>query len=139
MHISIHPLVLSQFNLLKQIILACLVAASLAAPKHQDNIAILRDDRDDQGDGNFNYAFELSDGTAVEASGFPGAEGAVNIRGAYRFNLPDGAVVQITYVADENGFQPEGDIIPTPHPLPAHAIEQIRFAEEQRAAGVVFE
>ncbi|XP_066941207.1 cuticle protein AMP1B-like [Macrobrachium rosenbergii] len=124
---------------MKLIIVACLVAMALAAPRPQDDVSILTDERVDQGDGNFNYNFELSDGTAIDAAGTPGEEGAVNIQGSYRFTLPDGAVVQITYVADEAGFRPEGDTIPTPHPLPAHAIEQIKFAEEQRAAGVVFE
>ena len=38
----------------------------------------------------------------------------------------------MTYVADENGFRAESPFLPTPPPLPAHAIEQIRFAEEER-------
>ncbi|XP_064084283.1 cuticle protein AM1199-like [Macrobrachium nipponense] len=124
---------------MKLIIVACLVAMALAAPRPQDDVSILRDERVDQGDGNFNYNFELSDGTAIGAEGTPNDAGSVNIEGSYRFTLPDGAVVEITYVADEAGFRPVGDVIPTPHPLPAHAIEQIRFAEEQRAAGVTFE
>ena len=42
-------------------------------------------------------------------------------------------------MADELGYQPVSNLIPTAHPLPAHAIEQIRFAEEQRAAGVTWD
>ncbi|XP_047478546.1 cuticle protein AM1199-like [Penaeus chinensis] len=120
---------------MKLIVLACLAAAALAAPRPQeDPVAILRDDRQDDGDGNFKYEFESDDGTFVSAVGTPGAEGQSNIQGSYRFTLPDGTIAEVTYIADENGFQPQSDLLPTPHPLPAHAIEQIRFAEAQRAA-----
>ncbi|KAG7176953.1 Cuticle protein [Homarus americanus] len=57
----------------------------------------------------------------------------------FRFPLSDGSIAEVRYIADENGFQPQSPLLPTPPPLPAHAIEQIRFAEEQRALGVVFE
>ncbi|XP_042859324.1 cuticle protein AMP1A-like [Penaeus japonicus] len=125
---------------MKLIVLVCLAAVALAAPRPQDDpVAILRDDRQDDGDGNFKYEFESEDGTFVSAVGTPGAEGQSIIRGSYRFTLPDGTIAEVTYIADENGFQPSSDLLPTPHPLPAHAIEQIRFAEEQRAAGVRLE
>ncbi|XP_066941906.1 cuticle protein AMP1B-like [Macrobrachium rosenbergii] len=110
---------------MKLIVVACLVAMALAAPRPQDDVSIVKDERVDQGDGNFNYNFELSDGTAIDAAGTPGEEGAVNIQGSYRFTLPDGVVVHITYVADEAGFRPEGDIIPTP-PTRCHRADQIR-------------
>ena len=40
-------------------------------------------------------------------------------------------------MADENGFQVDSDLVPTPHPLPAHAIAQIEKAERERAAGII--
>ncbi|KAB7498016.1 hypothetical protein Anas_09110 [Armadillidium nasatum] len=59
------------------------------------------------------------------------------INGAnFRWPLGDGTFGEVRYVADENGYRPESSLIPTPHPLPAHAIEQIRIAEEQRARGI---
>lgn len=70
---------------LTQIVLACLAAVALAAPRPQDDpVAILRDDRQDDGDGNFKYEFESDDGTFVSAVGTPGAEGQSNIQGSYR-------------------------------------------------------
>lgn len=48
-----------------------------------------------------------------------------------RFSDPDGNVVEVRYVADEFGFRAESPYVPTPHPLPAHALQQIAFAEEQ--------
>ena len=53
--------------------------------------------------------------------------------------MDDGTPVKVNFVADEGGFQPESPILPTPHPLPAHAIEQIENAAQQRAAGVQFD
>ncbi|XP_045621358.2 cuticle protein AM1199 [Procambarus clarkii] len=134
---------------MKLVIVACLVVAAVAAPQfgHQflrhdrpdyRHIAVLRDNRQDNGDGNFSYDFETENGIAVSAVGRPGSKGQSNIQGSYRFVLPDGTPAEVRYVADEFGFRAESPLIPTPHPLPAHAIEQIRNAEEQRRRGVVW-
>lgn len=56
-----------------------------------------------------------------------------------RFVLGDGSVAEVTFIADENGFQPQSDLLPTPHPLPAHVYELLRIADEQRAQGITFE
>ncbi|KAK3891952.1 hypothetical protein Pcinc_004167 [Petrolisthes cinctipes] len=126
---------------MKIVVLLCLVAVAAAAPQFISApiVNILRDDRQDNGDGNFQYAFEADNGIAVESSGTPGFQGQANMQGSYRYTLDDGRVVEVRYIADENGFQPQSDWLPTPHPLPLHAQEQIRFAEEQRALGITFE
>ena len=41
-----------------------------------------------------------------------------------------------TYTADENGYQVESDLLPVAPPMPEHALEQIRIADELRAQGV---
>ncbi|XP_071551773.1 cuticle protein AM1239-like [Panulirus ornatus] len=127
---------------MKLIILACLAAVAAAAPQFEEVIPIvqiLRDDRQDDGNGNFNYAFEADNGIAVEASGTPGSQGQSNIQGIFRFPLPDGRTAEVRYIADESGFQPQSDLLPTDHPLPAHAIELIRMTEELRAAGATWD
>ncbi|XP_042229188.1 cuticle protein AMP4-like [Homarus americanus] len=126
---------------MKLVILACLAAVAVAAPQFVDlpPVVILRDDRQDSGDGNFQYAFEADNGIAVEASGTPGSAGQSNMQGVFRFPLPDGTIAEVRYIANEDGFQPESSLLPTAHPLPAHAIEQIRFAEEQRALGITYD
>ncbi|XP_045101782.1 cuticle protein AM1159-like [Portunus trituberculatus] len=137
-------------NTMKLVLLACLVAAAAAAPQNiidggfvdsfePQPIVILRDERQDNGDGNFNYLFEASNGIQEERTGTPGIFGQSNMQGTYRFTLPDGTVAEVRYIADENGYRAESPLIPTPHPLPAHAIEQIRIAEEQREQGITFE
>ncbi|XP_068215686.1 cuticle protein AM1274-like [Palaemon carinicauda] len=120
--------------------LLCLAAMAFAAPQLDERpVAILRDERVDQGDGNFNYAFAADNGIEMEVSGAPGAEGAVSMRGYYLLPLIDGGFARVEFVADEGGFQPISDILPTPHPMPAHALEQIRIAEQQRAEGIQFD
>ncbi|XP_045621372.1 cuticle protein AMP1A-like [Procambarus clarkii] len=124
---------------MKLVLLALLVALAAAAPRPDQDAETLVDEREDNGDGNFKYKFETSNGLAEERVGTVGAEGQSNFQGSYRFTLPDGTVAEVTFIADENGFRPESPLLPTPHPLPAHALAQIAFAEEQRAKGVVFE
>ncbi|XP_973729.2 endocuticle structural glycoprotein SgAbd-2 [Tribolium castaneum] len=78
-------------------------------------------------DGSFNYSYDASNGIHVEQGGYvkKGAEGrAVDpnnpedtgdiqvIQGAYSYTAPDGQQISVRYIADDNGFQPEGDHIP---------------------------
>ncbi|XP_063869899.1 cuticle protein AM1199-like [Scylla paramamosain] len=128
---------------MKLLIFASLAAVALASPQFRGfqraspprsdlkHIAILSDNRYDQGDGNFGYDFETEHGIKVEAQGRPGSKGQSNIGGFYRFVLDDGTIAEVRYVADELGYRAESPLVPTPHPLPEHAIEQIRFAESQ--------
>ncbi|XP_042888867.1 cuticle protein AM1199-like [Penaeus japonicus] len=127
------------------VVLSCLVAAVAAAPHFtrpnlpdRPFIAIVRDDRQDLGNGAFNYVFEAANGIRESRVGNPGSKGQSNMQGSYRFPLDDGTIAEVRYVADEFGFRAESPLIPTPHPLPAHAIEQIRVAEEQRRRGIQF-
>lgn len=63
-------------------------------------------------------------------------------QGSFQYTSPEGVPVQIQYVADENGFQPVGSVIPTPPPIPeaiARSLEYIRThpqsAQPQRPFG----
>ncbi|XP_053631875.1 cuticle protein AMP1B-like [Cherax quadricarinatus] len=126
---------------MKFILVICLVALATAAPqKHPDRDAqIVKDERSDSGDGNFYYSFETSNGISAQKTGTPGSKGQSNMDGGFQFRLPDGTIAEVRYVANEYGYQPESDLIPKPHPLPPHAIEQIRVAEEQRRQGITFD
>jgi len=76
-------------------------------------------------------------------SGSADENGAQVMQGSYSFPLPDGTIATFNWVADANGFRVESPLLPVApqpeHPIPAHAQEQIDFANAQRAAGLVWD
>ncbi|XP_061394859.1 larval cuticle protein 65Ag1-like [Musca vetustissima] len=94
------------------IVFAALFALALAAPA---DVEIVRSESD-VGPESFKYVSETSDGSKTEAEGQlknVGAEDeAIVVRGSYSFVADDGQTYTVTYVADENGFQPQGAHLP---------------------------
>ncbi|XP_042218161.1 cuticle protein AMP1A-like [Homarus americanus] len=102
-------------------------------------VPILRDDRVQETDGRYNFDVETGDGIVLSQSGSPdGPDGAVVKAGRYAYTAPDGTPVEVTFVADENGYQPQSDLLPVapafPHPIPQFVLDQIAFAAEEDAA-----
>ncbi|XP_066960758.1 pupal cuticle protein 36-like [Macrobrachium rosenbergii] len=102
----------------------------------QPVVPILVDNRQEpDASGSYAFVYETGDGISRQEQGFPqGVTGAVAQQGGWSFTLPDGTPAAFNFVADENGFRVESDLIPTPPPLPAHAIEQIEKARLEDAA-----
>lgn len=65
----------------------------------------------------------------MKNAGQPEQEAQV-AQGQFAYTSPEGQRIQLTYIADENGFQPTGDHLPTPPPIP----EAIQRALEYIAA-----
>ncbi|KAK4326484.1 hypothetical protein Pmani_003010 [Petrolisthes manimaculis] len=104
-----------------------------------EQIPILRDDRVQEETGHYNFDVETANGIIMSQSGSPdGPEGSVVKTGEYSYTAPDGTPVHIRFVADGNGFQPEGDVLPVapefPHPIPDFVLRQIEKAREEDAA-----
>ena len=79
------------------------------------------------------FSFESADGTKVSESGNqkqvgpkPEDIGTVS-KGSYSFTTPDGVVLTVNWVADENGFQATGDHLPTPPPPHNFGSQNPRF------------
>ncbi|XP_076640720.1 endocuticle structural protein SgAbd-6-like [Halictus rubicundus] len=98
------------------IVFAALVAIALAAPAvQQPQVELVQETPSDNiGLGNYNYGFQLSDGsfkqeTAELVNG--GTDGQfLKVQGSYSFVDPATNVAYtVKYVADENGFHPEGE------------------------------
>ncbi|XP_027218485.1 cuticle protein AMP1A-like [Penaeus vannamei] len=124
---------------MKLIVLACLAAVAVAAPQLQEReVVLLRDDRIANEDGTFSYALEADNGINTAVEGAVGSAGQINQQGSYTLTLEDGTQAVVSFIANENGFQPSSNILPTPHPLPAHVFELLEIAERQRAEGIVF-
>ncbi|XP_030388382.1 larval cuticle protein 2-like [Scaptodrosophila lebanonensis] len=52
-----------------------------------------------------------------------------NIHGAFGWISPEGVHVDVKYVADENGYQPQSDLLPTPPPIPAEIVRALAWLE----------
>ncbi|XP_018580236.2 endocuticle structural glycoprotein SgAbd-8-like [Anoplophora glabripennis] len=85
-------------------------------------IAILRLESDIAPDGSsYQYAYDTENGISAQESGSlvaAGPEPALAASGSFQYTSPEGVPVQISYIADENGFQPSGNVLPTPPPIP---------------------
>ncbi|KAJ8956825.1 hypothetical protein NQ318_014239 [Aromia moschata] len=97
---------------------AALVAVALAAPQRtSDKDAIVtRYDSDNIGIDGYNFAYETSNSISQQESGQVqnlGSENeAIAVRGQFQYVGDDGVTYTVTYVADENGFQPQGAHLP---------------------------
>lgn len=62
------------------------------------------------------FRYETSDGQTREEQGVlknPGTDNeALSVTGSYSYLGPDGVIYSVRYIADENGFRPEGDHLP---------------------------
>ncbi|XP_055531737.1 flexible cuticle protein 12-like [Wyeomyia smithii] len=99
------------------IVFAVVVALALAAPLDDSKTAqILRYENDNIGVDGYKWAFETSDGKAHQEQGelkkFSDEVAALVVRGSYSYTGDDGQVYTVNYIADENGFQPEGAHLP---------------------------
>ncbi|XP_037780475.1 endocuticle structural glycoprotein ABD-4-like [Penaeus monodon] len=136
---------------MKLIVIACLAAVAVAAPQYSygapraasseevEFVPILKDDRVHEEDGTYNFDFEAANGIRVSQAGSPdGDEDAVIKAGEYSYTAPDGSEIHVRFVADENGFQPQGAHLPVapafPHPIPQFVLDQIAKAAEEDAA-----
>ncbi|XP_042218164.1 cuticle protein AMP1A-like [Homarus americanus] len=145
---------------MKFVILAAVASLAVAAPQYTlpepsysapaassravsfdtvEVVPILRDDRVHETDGRYSFDVETGNSIMFSQSGSPdGPNGAVVTAGKYAYTAPDGSLIELKFVADENGFQPESDILPVapafPHPIPQFVLDQIAFAAEEDAA-----
>ncbi|XP_012282360.2 uncharacterized protein LOC105700781 [Orussus abietinus] len=98
----------------------------------QPPIAILRQAQDISPEGSYNFSYETENGIAVSESGSPqpaGPDGepAVAAQGQYQYTAPDGTPISVSYVADENGFQPQGEHLPVAPPVPEAILRSLEF------------
>lgn len=74
-------------------------------------------------EGNYAYSFDTSNGIQQEENGNL-ERGAA---GYFAFVSPEGDKYTLTYTANENGFQPTGDHLPTPPPTPEAILKSLEY------------
>lgn len=91
------------------VVFALCFAAALAATIPE--VTLLKSDLTHKG-GNYAFGFEQSDGYVRQETGVVRNEGTedqfVAVTGSFSYVGDDGVTYTVTYVADENGFQPTG-------------------------------
>ncbi|XP_043218240.1 larval cuticle protein 65Ag1-like [Amphibalanus amphitrite] len=122
---------------MKLFLLASLVVLAAARPqdlepqyKTLEDAGILRMESTMNEDGSFQYGFETTDPIQQDVAGQPkqiGEEIAVVMQGSYSFQTPEGQTITINWVADEKGFQPQGDAIPVAPEDPNAAAQAAAF------------
>ncbi|CAH2064841.1 unnamed protein product, partial [Iphiclides podalirius] len=121
----------------KLLIITLFVAYAAADVSHilpksgEANAKILKQDQDIGLEGRYQWAIETENGISAQESGAlnnPQSENAAQIaQGEARWTAPNGEVVQLQYVADENGFQAQGSHLPTPPPIPEAILKSLEY------------
>lgn len=112
-------------------------------PAQVSQIPILSMDVKNDGEGAYQFAFETGNKIAQQEAGNSGPHildlrvltvwssgDGVKTQGSYAYIAPDGQQVSMSYVADADGFRPQGSHMPVAPPMP----EAIRKAVEQNLA-----
>ncbi|XP_030572698.1 pupal cuticle protein Edg-78E [Drosophila novamexicana] len=103
---------------------AVLSAPSDSADAHAEIRSFVNELKQD--DNSYKYQFETSNGIAQQEQGV----GGYYASGSSQYYTPEGQLIQLTYTADENGFQPQGEHLPTPHPIPEAIIKSLEWNRE---------
>lgn len=111
-----------------KILVVVFLAAYASAQQDESQAQILQYENLVDQFGRFEYSYQTSNGISEQAEG----AGAEYQRGSYSYTSPEGTPVEISYLADENGFQPQGNVLPVPHPAVAKAIAYIQSLNSQK-------
>ncbi|XP_036333134.1 larval cuticle protein 1-like [Rhagoletis pomonella] len=107
----------------KYVLLFAFVVYVSASGSADDAKAEIKSQHADVRPDGFSADLETSNSIHVVSAG--DAQG--NIKGEFGWVSPEGTNVQLTYVADENGYQPKSDLLPTPPPTPEAIIKELAW------------
>ncbi|EDW72932.1 uncharacterized protein Dwil_GK16918 [Drosophila willistoni] len=98
------------------IVFVALFALAYAAPGNIDGDAQTLLYKSDVGPEVWNSAYETSNGIKADEDGKAINVGtdheSIVVHGSYSFVADDGKTYSVNYIADENGFQPQGEHLP---------------------------
>lgn len=95
-----------------QLLIVALIG--LVAAVDLDEKAETLERKDDVRPDGFNTLLKTSNGIEIQQSG----DELGNSAGSFSWVSPEGVPVVVKFVADENGYQPQSDLLPIPPPIP---------------------
>lgn len=105
-------------------LLALSMAGTIKLVKEDEFIPILKQSEEKNTDGSFTYNYETANGSKRQEVGIvknPGTDHeSLVVKGSFSYIDVNGAEVIVQYIADENGYQPQGTIIPQEISQAAH-------------------
>lgn len=102
-----------------------MVAAAFAVSS--DGVSVVSRSESVREDG-FDFALQQSDGQAQHQSGHLAGD-ALAQTGDFSWVSPEGEKIAISYVADENGYQPSGANLPVGPEIPDHVVKLVKYLE----------
>lgn len=94
-----------------------------AGATSEDEHAEVKDFKSDVRPDGFDYLLDTTNTIHQQASG----DEHGNISGFYEYVSPEGEHIKVSYVADENGYQPDSDLLPTPPPVPQAIVKALEY------------
>ncbi|KAK9869763.1 hypothetical protein WA026_003495 [Henosepilachna vigintioctopunctata] len=113
---------------------AVLAFASSAQLTGNEQVPIISQNQEVNFDGSYRSSYETGNGISaseqgnLKNAGNPDAE-AEEVQGQFQYNAPDGTPIGLQYIANENGFQPQGAHLPTSPPIPEAILRSLEFNE----------
>ncbi|KAG8235585.1 hypothetical protein J437_LFUL015440 [Ladona fulva] len=98
------------------LLLVSMLAVVMGRPQHPKDVSITSYSSENIGIDGYNFGYSLSDGTSRQENGElknVGTENeAIVVRGSFTYQGDDGKEYTVNFIADENGYRPEGAHIP---------------------------
>ncbi|XP_060518417.1 uncharacterized protein LOC132697141 [Cylas formicarius] len=91
-------------------------------------------------DGSYRWSFEADNGISAQESGqlknANSQDPIEEAQGSFQYTAPDGTPIQLQYIANEGGFQPQGNHLPVAPPIPPEILKALEWnaahPEEER-------
>ncbi|XP_030759750.1 endocuticle structural glycoprotein SgAbd-3-like isoform X2 [Sitophilus oryzae] len=117
-------------NLVKSLLIIISFSIVVSDSVDRQHVRIISQENDIQPDGTFRWSFETEDGTKQEQNGQPKQieqEVAIVLQGSASWIDDEGNPHQLTYIADENGYQPQSADIPVAPEVPAAIARSLEY------------
>ncbi|XP_017785756.1 PREDICTED: endocuticle structural glycoprotein SgAbd-2-like [Nicrophorus vespilloides] len=120
---------------MKVAIVAFAFLAVAFAAQSDEHVPIVSQESEVNFDGSFHHSYETGNGISAQEQGVLKNAGnketqAEEVQGSFEYTAPDGTPIKVQYIANEFGFQPQGDhlpVAPTPPPVPLAIAKALDF------------